>query len=434
MTPKKLKLSEVFGVSTDIPQYTYVDRQNLDEKFEHYLGSQKHIVIHGASKQGKTCLRKKNTNLTNSIVVQCLPSMQSADELWASALHQMGIKEIVTVTAEKKSETALGGGLDSKVSALIFGSVSAKVDASVTDSENEVREEEAIRAQSNLPRLAESLRSSNIHLTLEDFHYLPEVVRKEVAFGLKALYEEKAYVIIIGIWSEQNLITYYNGDLTGRIEEFDLVWNGAELGDVLAKGEGALNIEFAPGLKSQMIEACFGNVGLLQRLAEKICLEEGIFETQPEKKVISNVGSLKSAKDHIIKDTRQRYIRIAAAFREGLKTGSILHLYARVYNEIIRAADDELIDSGISVSDLLTRIQKAAKVQIRASDLTQVLDRIEKLQASRHITPLLISYSKSVKKVFLNDREFLFYRKFSGDNPEDITIDIEEKDNGTPRQ
>ena len=54
-----ISLRDVFGITNDIPKYTYVDRQKLDEKFAYYLESQKHIVVHGASKQGKSCLRKK---------------------------------------------------------------------------------------------------------------------------------------------------------------------------------------------------------------------------------------------------------------------------------------------------------------------------------------------------------------------------------------
>ncbi len=56
----KLKLNQVFGISPDVPKHTYVDRNNLDQKFRYLLDSGSHLVIHGASKQGKTVLRRKN--------------------------------------------------------------------------------------------------------------------------------------------------------------------------------------------------------------------------------------------------------------------------------------------------------------------------------------------------------------------------------------
>ncbi|MEM1171416.1 MAG: hypothetical protein AAGJ08_20625 [Cyanobacteria bacterium P01_H01_bin.35] len=48
----KLKLNQVFGISPDVPKHTYVERNNLDQKFRYLLDSGSHVVIHGASKQG----------------------------------------------------------------------------------------------------------------------------------------------------------------------------------------------------------------------------------------------------------------------------------------------------------------------------------------------------------------------------------------------
>lgn len=421
----KISLRDVFGVSTDVPKYTYVDRQALDRKFEHYLQSQKHIVVHGASKQGKSCLRKKNIDANNCIIVQCLPRMISSDNIWQAALQLLGHAEVsrVSTTNSSSNEASATGSVQTSIPFL--GSVTGEMNGNIS-SEEENETELTPVGENHLSALARILRERNKRLVLEDFHYLPEEVRKESAFGMKALYEEGAYVVVVGIWSEQNLITYYNGDLTGRIEEINLTWDESELEKVLSQGEGALNIEFAPGLKRQLVESSFQNVGLLQRLAEKICMEANIYETQDEKIVISDIELLKKARAAIVTDIRQRYLRITDVFVEGMRADSVLHLYARIYNELIDATDDELIN-GIGLTPLLERIQSnaASDLIIRQSDLTQCLERIERLQANRSITPLLVSFSKSLRKLFLNDREFLFYRKYSGDNPHDLKVDFE---------
>jgi hypothetical protein len=275
--------------------------------------------------------------------------------------------------------------------------------------------------------LAKTLRDNKRRLIIEDFHYLPDDVRKDFAFGLKALYEESAFVVIIGIWSEQNLLTYYNGDLTGRVEEINLIWTSEELGKVLSMGEGVLNVEFALGFKKQLVESAFGNVGLLQRLAEKICFESGVLESQNTKVVISDIDILKKSRAHLINDIRQRYTRIGEVFQENMRSDAILLLYARIYNELLDATDQELIN-GIPYATLLERIQKnSGDKTIRPGDLTSALDNVEKHQAKKQVTPLLVSYSKGVKKLFLNDREFMFYRKYSGDNVEDLKVSTEKK-------
>ena len=75
---------------------------------------------------------------------------------------------------------------------------------------------------------------------------MPEEEKKKLAFDLKAFWDMRTFLIIVGIWAEQNLLPYYNGDLTGRIDEIDVQWTGAELEEVLSKGEAALKITLPP--------------------------------------------------------------------------------------------------------------------------------------------------------------------------------------------
>jgi len=422
-------LREVFGISTEVPKYTYVDRQGLDEKFEYYLGSQKHIVVHGASKQGKSCLRKKKIDDNTSLIIQCSPSMEKMEDVWRVALEKAGVEKPSRSSTTTSSEGHINAEIGGQAKLPLLGGVETKMSGSIGDAKSEVKENEFIQSENFLPRLATFLRENKKRLILEDFHYLPDEVRREIAFGLKALYEEKAYVVIIGIWSEQNLITYYNGDLTGRIEEINLTWSQIELAQVLSKGEGALNIEFAPGLKSQLIESAFQNVGLVQRLAERICVDAQIFQSTQNKQIISDIDLLKKAREQLVNDIRQRYTGIAEVFKASMRSDAVLLLYARIYNELVDASDAELIQ-GIDYSILFDRIQKhAGKITIRQSDLTSALDKVERLQAKKGVTPLLVSYSKDLRKLFLNDREFMFYRKYSGDDTEDLKINVNDSDN-----
>lgn len=421
-------LREVFGISSEIPKYTYVDRQDLDKVFEYHLGSQKHIVVHGASKQGKSCLRKKKITDDASLIIQCLPAMEKMEDVWRTALEKAGVEKPLRSSTTISAGGHINGEIGGQIKLPLIGGVETNVSGGIEDSNSQEKESEPIQGEDFLPRLATFLRGGRKRLILEDFHYLPDEVRKKIAFGLKALYEEKAYVVIVGIWSEQNLITYYNGDLTGRIEEINLTWNKDELAQVLSKGEGALNIEFAPGLKTQLIESAFENVGLIQRLAEKICLGAKILQSVPNKQIISDIDLLKRARTQLVSDIRQRYNQITEVFRDGMRSDAVLLLYARIYNALLDSSDVELID-GISYEILLEKIQKdAGTVVIRQSDLTSALDKVERLQARKGVTPLLVSYSKDLRKLFLNDREFMFYRKYSGDNIQELKISVDDSE------
>ena len=52
-------VGEVFGVSREVP-LNYVTRESVDGEFINALSENKHIVVFGSSKQGKTSLRKYN--------------------------------------------------------------------------------------------------------------------------------------------------------------------------------------------------------------------------------------------------------------------------------------------------------------------------------------------------------------------------------------
>lgn len=72
------RLRDVFGVGRDVP-LNYVSRRKVDDRFIDSLGRDKHIVVHGSSKQGKTTLRKHCLNDDDYIVISCLNKMFLAD-------------------------------------------------------------------------------------------------------------------------------------------------------------------------------------------------------------------------------------------------------------------------------------------------------------------------------------------------------------------
>lgn len=405
------RLDSIFGIKNTVPEYTYVDRSGLDNKFRYFWSSQKHIVIHGASKQGKSCLRKKNLDSSECIIIQCLPNM-SCEEVWKTALRQLNIS-VPSETSEKEIENIKGelnGGIEGKIPLISSASINGKISA-----ENLDEKKKSYRSiegyDTDIKYLAEQLVKHGKRLILEDFHYFPEETRKEIAFHLKALYELNVFVLIIGIWAELDLLVYYNGDLSGRIEEINIGWTKSELYEVLRKGSEALNIAFSQKIADEIVDSSFENVGLLQRIAENICMIENIYETQKHNKEISSMESLNNARRKCVADISQRYSKIREVFERGFRSDTELKIYYLIFRLLTEASDYGLIN-GIPQSEILKKIQNYSTKSIRPGDLTQALDRIERLQATRDVTPLLITYIKSLRSISLTDREFLFYRKF----------------------
>ena len=85
-----MKVREVFGVNNEILSASYVDRGSLDEQLSALIeAGQSHISLRGASKCGKSWLRRKV--LSNPIVVQCRLH-KSGTDLYSDALSQLSIE------------------------------------------------------------------------------------------------------------------------------------------------------------------------------------------------------------------------------------------------------------------------------------------------------------------------------------------------------
>jgi len=83
------QLGEVFGIAASVPKYTYVDRAGLDRRFIYLSSQDRHLVIHGASKQGKTILRKKNIPEKDCIIVRC-GAESTRNKIYLEILRQIG--------------------------------------------------------------------------------------------------------------------------------------------------------------------------------------------------------------------------------------------------------------------------------------------------------------------------------------------------------
>lgn len=411
-----MKLAEVFGISANVQSRSYVDRGGLDARFERALTLDRHVAVHGGSKQGKSWLRAKGLRPEDALIVQCVPD-STVSSLLAEALGRLGVLATLMVTKDR----ALQGSLDFGGSGeLGKWAAKAAIEARATggfEASKTIEGEPIGQSSGDLAWVARTLVASRRRLVFEDFHYLGEVVQRDFAFLLKAMGEYGLYVIVIGVWPQDNLLTYYNGELDGRITDIHLHWVDHELARVLQQGASALGVEFSPELQAAVIRESYGSVGTLQRLAESVCELNGILETrsnwslrptvriEPDDKWLAAQGSVAG-------DMQSRYQTFADNFVRGMRR---LPEGLEVYKHLLQAAtegtDQELLD-GLDSALLLHRIvTELGAPGIRASDLTQALERIDRLQSKIAVHPPVLTYNKASRKLILADRSFLFYRR-----------------------
>jgi hypothetical protein len=402
---------DVFGLGARVDGPSYVDRGALDNKFSYLLSARRHIVIHGDSKQGKSWLRDRKLPGDQAIFVHCLAS-HTVQTLLQEALGLLNVR----LVAKETSGTVLSGELDLSMSAGLGNAVIAKAKAEggfkeKADASATVEVVPVGHTPADLSWVALVFRESGKRVVLEDFHYLAEDVQRDMSFLLKAFLGYGIPLIIIGVWPQDNYLSYYNGDLSGRVDDVYLTWRDDELMAVLQQGAAALNVEFSSEVERAIVEAAVGNVGTLQRLAEAICLRFGIYETVREKRSINSMSFLHEACREVAASMGGRYVTFSQRFIQGLRR---LSQGRRSYEALLRAiveSNDQDVLSGLTVDQILN-FANSMNFAVTRSSLQSAMLNIASLQAKMEIQPIVLSYDHHGGRLVLVDRSLLLYRRY----------------------
>lgn len=400
------QVSDVFGMSPDVLPDSYVDRGALDEKVSNLLAANKlHLTLRGPSKSGKSWLRR--TVLTDPIVVQCLHRKTCAD-LYTDALSQLGVELRVqdTRTSSFKGNVSAMGEAGFKLLSKLGLTVSTEwqtSDAATT--------KPAGRDINDLRFVADIIRESGRRLVIEDFHYLSREERSSFAFDLKAFWDWGVMIVIIGVWSEDNLLLTLNTDLTGRVEELTVEWNNDDLARILDKGGSVLNIRFDDPLRSHLVEVAYGNAGQLQTLVVRALSGIGIKQGAPSYSRFVDSAICDNAAMEYADQLNPRYQTFAKNVAQGIrKRTRSTNIYAHTMAVIMNAADSELV-KGLS-TDVLYQRARERQPRILLGNLKSVLAKIETLQVDSEGRGLVLAYDEK-KGVSVVDRQLLLYRRFA---------------------
>ncbi len=421
-----LRTIDVFGVKRE-PILSYIKRDNVDGEFYEALETDKHIIIYGASKQGKSALIREHLNHKSYIQVGCEPVTQLRD-IYSSILRQLKIT--YKSSEERKKSTEIGAELKAKFVAMI--PVISKTEVEGTTNLKGAKETtiqyHSIEFNFELAQdICELLKLVNFNglIVLENFHYLDEEVQRAFAFALRTFHDLGIRFVIIGIWKEKNHLRRYNRDLIDRTYEIAVEpWTKPEFLKIAEKGSEMLKIHIEDEIIDQMIEVSFNNVGIFQELCKELCLHSGIAETQLVKKRIYDIEDLENAIQKKVKEYGDSHtssldsIAVSGAYENGL----FLPYYLVC---VILEADIGDLNEGISKKDLLERIQRIhhKKDNVRNSDISHLLKGLVKTQSKHRISPPLFDYDTTTKKLRVIDTTLMFYLNFA-----DTTELIEELD------
>lgn len=399
------RAEEVFGMSNEILEDSYVDRGKLDEKIQRALGRKVHIVIRGASKSGKSWLRQQA--VPNAIVLQCRLG-KTVEDLYVETLGALGIDLIIT----RKAGQSFSGTLEASASSakLLIVAVAAKLGLTYSrDSETETK---SLRQNVNdLSFIAGLILESKRRLVIEDVHYLSLAERKKLAFDLKTLWDLGVFVVIVGVWKEQSLIDL-NPDLSSRVKEFSVVWETTDLVRIIDKGADVLNFHLAEPVRQQLTTDAFGNAGLLQALLLGTLDEAGFEEASLQRFHVDSIGALQDAAMEHAESLNTLYQSFAKRVSSGIrKRKNSTGIYAHAM-KIVFEQDDDTLKRGVPLADIFA-IAHEREPRILLPNLRTAMQKIEGLQIDEEGRGLVLSYDEGSQQVNVVDHQLLLYRNYA---------------------
>lgn len=404
---KKIKIQDVFGQSRNLP-LNYIERENIDSAFKESLTFNKHVVIYGSSKQGKTSLRKHNLKEDQYILIHC-SNKWDIGQLNSQILKQAGFK--IQVSSSKTLEGKAKISAKFNVFSLFENNNEVEGTRSIT---KEFQSLELDPYDSNdIIDALESIKF-NKYIILEDFHYLKEETQKDFAFELKAFHENSNFTfIIIGVWLEQNRLTLLNGDLTGRIYSINAdQWDKHHLERVITSGEKLLNIKFSGELRAEILKWCIGSVFITQELCQKLCLKVGVTEFQAKKLIISQKIEVLDLTREIINQQTGRYNSFLRAFYHGFQE-SELQMHRWLLYPILMSNAKGLL-KGITYREMKDRItsKHPKRKKLNLGNLTTALNSVHSLQIKKNIKPNILDYDQTNSILTIVDRGFIAWLIF----------------------
>lgn len=406
------KVTEVFGISREVP-LNYIFRDNIDDRLVDSLTRDRHIVIFGSSKQGKTCLRKQCLNQDDYIIVHC-NNRWDLGEVHANILKRAGYELTQSTRVSSTGRAKILASIKGTLAGLFSSEAAAEKETSNT--EEHIKRELELDID-DVNDVIAALRNIDFtkFIILEDFHYLKDDAQRDISVALKAFHENSPFCfIVIGVWLEENRLVLYNGDLTGRLVAIDAdEWTEQKLHEVINRGADLLNVAFSDRFCNTLIRNCFDNVYLVQETCHRACINVDVHRRQPETSHPLLIGPddnwVMSTLREIVDEQSGRYAAFVSNFAQGFQETS-LDMYSWLAYAVLTSTVEQLVE-GLTYRELLNRIREKHPrgKDLNPGNLTQALQSSTALQVQKGVKPIVLDYDQTNRHLKVVDRGFLIW-------------------------
>jgi hypothetical protein len=336
-----------------------------------------HIVVYGASRQGKTWLIERFS--PKFIRIGC-DSKFTREGLFKAILHEL--KVIVGEVQENSGnevELAMSASGKGNASIPLLTKVGIEGKGEYKDKDLESRQVTYKNIDlTNQTEVISAIKETieDRFIVIENFHYLDSAVQKTFASSLREFLYHEIRVIIVGVWKETTKLTSLVSDLSNRVESIDIGdWNVGELRGIVNKGDKALNVLTDEAVKIMFIENSGRNVGIFKSLLKNYCKLCGVYAAQANELHLNDIEKAEKAIDksfdEVVYPALDRVHKLASSRKSGGK-GLRYYIIKAILDIMSIKTVDELI-GGMGLQDIVKRIDEYDEEQFQPSNVKQEL-------------------------------------------------------------
>ena len=134
-----------------------------------------------------------------------------------------------------------------------------------------------------LQQVIKEIAGSDFVVFVDDFHYIPKDVQKEIGKQIKEAAENGVRICTASVPHRADDVVRSNTELRGRVQAIDTdYWKEEELEQIAYRGFRELNVDIAPAIMKRLTSEAFGSPQLMQAICLNFCFESKIHQALPE--------------------------------------------------------------------------------------------------------------------------------------------------------
>lgn len=271
----KLLLKDVFTPGGQ-PSVTYVGREHLDlEGALNKALNQGYAlnVVTGPTKSGKTVLCTRVLASVGNYVSLEGGQIRSEADFWSHLAYKQNIAQSVTKESGHSESTEKHGGLSGGLAGI------AHLDSGISATNSNTKSSSASYENVHILSAIDRLIDNRTSLLIDDFHYIPSDVQKNIIQAFKGPIYRGLSVILLAVPHRAFDPITVEDEMQGRFRHIAIPeWSEEDLMHIPKLGFNALNVKCPKAMAERICRESFANPLLVQEICSELCATAGIFE------------------------------------------------------------------------------------------------------------------------------------------------------------